>query len=97
MYQLLQTSRGRRRVPPPVSVATRLDPRLRGGGEEEEDFRLAVTESSSRRGMASGWLRFSLLFLGVFTLYCAASADNGGVKKMKMQFATGPLLKFQIW
>ncbi|KTF86627.1 hypothetical protein cypCar_00021721 [Cyprinus carpio] len=28
--------------------------------------------------------------------FCA-SADNGGVKKMKVQFATGPLLKFQIW
>ncbi|KAK2901254.1 hypothetical protein Q8A67_009369 [Cirrhinus molitorella] len=25
-----------------------------------------------------------------------ASADNSGVKKMKVQFATGPLLKFQI-
>ncbi|KTF96265.1 hypothetical protein cypCar_00021637 [Cyprinus carpio] len=23
--------------------------------------------------------------------------DNNGVKKMKVQFATGPLLKFQIW
>ncbi|CDQ69018.1 unnamed protein product [Oncorhynchus mykiss] len=45
--------------------------------------------------MAKRWLPFSLLFL-VLSLYCAASADNSGLKKMKMQFATGPLLKFQI-
>uniref|UniRef100_A0A3Q1G695 Selenoprotein T n=1 Tax=Acanthochromis polyacanthus TaxID=80966 RepID=A0A3Q1G695_9TELE len=42
------------------------------------------------------WLRFSLLALGVFSLCCATSGDSSGVKKMKMQFATGPLLKFQI-
>ncbi|CAB1317699.1 unnamed protein product [Coregonus sp. 'balchen'] len=47
--------------------------------------------------MAERWLPFSLIFLGVLSLYCAASADNSGIKKMKMQFATGPLLKFQIW
>ncbi|KAK9539148.1 hypothetical protein VZT92_004275 [Zoarces viviparus] len=43
------------------------------------------------------WLRFSLLVLGAFSLCCATSGDSSsGVKKMKMQFATGPLLKFQI-
>ncbi|TWW73951.1 Thioredoxin reductase-like selenoprotein T1a [Takifugu flavidus] len=47
--------------------------------------------------MAMKWLRFSLLTLGVFSLCCATAGDNSGVKKMKMQFATGPLLKFQIW
>ncbi|TNN55543.1 Selenoprotein T1a [Liparis tanakae] len=41
-------------------------------------------------------LRFSLLVLGLFSLCCATSGDGSGVKKMKMQFATGPLLKFQI-
>uniref|UniRef100_A0A667WQU0 Selenoprotein T n=1 Tax=Myripristis murdjan TaxID=586833 RepID=A0A667WQU0_9TELE len=35
--------------------------------------------------MAMKRLRFSLLFLGVFSLYCATLADNSGVKKMKMQ------------
>uniref|UniRef100_A0A8C2ZWZ5 Uncharacterized protein n=1 Tax=Cyclopterus lumpus TaxID=8103 RepID=A0A8C2ZWZ5_CYCLU len=44
-----------------------------------------------------GWLRFSLLVVGLFSLCCATSGDGNGVKKMKMQFATGPLLKFQIW
>uniref|UniRef100_G3PKY0 Selenoprotein T n=1 Tax=Gasterosteus aculeatus aculeatus TaxID=481459 RepID=G3PKY0_GASAC len=34
-------------------------------------------------------LRFSLLVLGIFSLCCAASGDSGGVKKMKLQFATG--------
>uniref|UniRef100_A0A4W5MPT4 Selenoprotein T n=1 Tax=Hucho hucho TaxID=62062 RepID=A0A4W5MPT4_9TELE len=47
--------------------------------------------------MAERWLPVSVIFLGVLSLYCAASADNSGIKKMKMQFATGPLLKFQIW
>lgn len=47
--------------------------------------------------MAMKWLRFMLLALGVFSLCCATAGDNSGVKKMKMQFATGPLLKFQIW
>uniref|UniRef100_H3DCR1 Selenoprotein T n=2 Tax=Tetraodon nigroviridis TaxID=99883 RepID=H3DCR1_TETNG len=46
--------------------------------------------------MAMKWLRFSLLILGVFSLCCAIAGDNSGVKKMKMQFTTGPLLKFQI-
>uniref|UniRef100_A0A3Q3ARN7 Selenoprotein T n=1 Tax=Kryptolebias marmoratus TaxID=37003 RepID=A0A3Q3ARN7_KRYMA len=41
-------------------------------------------------------LRFSLLALGLFSLCCATTGDSSGVKKMKMQFATGPLLKFQI-
>ncbi|MBN3308552.1 SELT protein, partial [Amia calva] len=40
-------------------------------------------------------LSFTLLFLGFFSLY-SASGDNVGGKKLKMQFATGPLLKFQI-
>ncbi|KPP69629.1 selenoprotein T-like [Scleropages formosus] len=49
------------------------------------------------------WPRFSacLLFVGLpligLLLACGASADSGGVKRLKMQFATGPLLKFQIW
>lgn len=47
--------------------------------------------------IAMKWLRFSLLVLGVFSLCCATAGDSSGVKKMKMQFATGPLLKFQIW
>lgn len=47
--------------------------------------------------MALKWLRFSLLVLGVFSLCCDTAGDTNGVKKMKMQFATGPLLKFQIW
>uniref|UniRef100_A0A3B3YDJ2 Selenoprotein T n=1 Tax=Poecilia mexicana TaxID=48701 RepID=A0A3B3YDJ2_9TELE len=42
------------------------------------------------------WLRFSLLVLGVFSLCCSTAGDSSGIKKMKMQFATGPLLKFQI-
>uniref|UniRef100_A0A3Q3MPW0 Selenoprotein T n=1 Tax=Labrus bergylta TaxID=56723 RepID=A0A3Q3MPW0_9LABR len=42
------------------------------------------------------WLRFSLLVLGVFSLCYGTSGDISGVKKMKMQFAAGPLLKFQI-
>lgn len=41
------------------------------------------------------WLPFSALLLWALCLH-SASADNNGVKKMKMQFATGPLLKFQI-
>uniref|UniRef100_A0A8C6PBA2 Uncharacterized protein n=1 Tax=Nothobranchius furzeri TaxID=105023 RepID=A0A8C6PBA2_NOTFU len=43
------------------------------------------------------WLRFALLALGLFSLCCATTGDSSGLKKMKMQFATGPLLKFQIW
>ncbi|KAL3055136.1 hypothetical protein OYC64_017942 [Pagothenia borchgrevinki] len=42
------------------------------------------------------WLQFSLLVVGLSSLLCASSGDNSGVKKMKMQFANGPLLKFQI-
>ncbi|KAL6104530.1 selenot [Pungitius sinensis] len=42
------------------------------------------------------WLRCSLLVLGVFSLCCATSGDHSGVKRMKLQFASGPLLKFQI-
>uniref|UniRef100_A0A8C1AMI2 Selenoprotein T n=1 Tax=Cyprinus carpio carpio TaxID=630221 RepID=A0A8C1AMI2_CYPCA len=41
------------------------------------------------------WLPLSVILLWACSLY-SASADNGGVKKMKVQFATGPLLKFQI-
>uniref|UniRef100_A0AAZ3NR47 Selenoprotein T n=2 Tax=Oncorhynchus TaxID=8016 RepID=A0AAZ3NR47_ONCTS len=41
--------------------------------------------------MAERWLPFSIIFLGVLSLYCAASADNSGIKKMKMQFATGTI------
>ncbi|ROK87092.1 Selenoprotein T1a [Anabarilius grahami] len=41
------------------------------------------------------WLLLSVVILWACSLY-SASADNNGVKKMKMQFATGPLLKFQI-
>ncbi|KAB5575242.1 hypothetical protein PHYPO_G00218560 [Pangasianodon hypophthalmus] len=39
---------------------------------------------------------FSLLLLCVLSLYHTA-ADNGSVKKLKMQYTAGPLLKFQIW
>uniref|UniRef100_A0A3B4APK6 Selenoprotein T n=1 Tax=Periophthalmus magnuspinnatus TaxID=409849 RepID=A0A3B4APK6_9GOBI len=46
--------------------------------------------------MAAKWLRLSLLLLGFCSLHHATSGDSSGVKKMKMQFATGPLLKFQI-
>jgi len=46
--------------------------------------------------MAMKWFRFSLLAFGVLALCCDTSGDSSGVKKMKMQFATGPLLKFQI-
>lgn len=42
------------------------------------------------------WLHLSVVILWACSLY-SASADNSGVKKMKVQFATGPLLKFQIW
>ncbi|KAI2667340.1 Thioredoxin reductase-like selenoprotein T1a [Labeo rohita] len=42
------------------------------------------------------WLPLSVIILWACSLY-SASADNNGVKKMKVQFATGPLLKFQIW
>uniref|UniRef100_A0A3Q4HDP4 Uncharacterized protein n=1 Tax=Neolamprologus brichardi TaxID=32507 RepID=A0A3Q4HDP4_NEOBR len=50
------------------------------------------------RGQYLGlWIRFSLLVLGVFSLCCATAGDSSGIKKMKMQFATGPLLRFQIW
>uniref|UniRef100_A0A671MRC4 Selenoprotein T n=1 Tax=Sinocyclocheilus anshuiensis TaxID=1608454 RepID=A0A671MRC4_9TELE len=41
------------------------------------------------------WLPLSVAILWACSLY-SASADNSGVKKMKVQFATGPLLKFQI-
>uniref|UniRef100_A0A8C2PWZ8 Selenoprotein T n=1 Tax=Cyprinus carpio TaxID=7962 RepID=A0A8C2PWZ8_CYPCA len=41
------------------------------------------------------WLPLSVILLWACSLY-SASAGNGGVKKMKVQFATGPLLKFQI-
>ncbi|KAK7158714.1 hypothetical protein R3I94_005143 [Phoxinus phoxinus] len=41
------------------------------------------------------WLPLSVIILWACTLY-SASADINGVKKMKMQFAAGPLLKFQI-
>uniref|UniRef100_A0A673J802 Selenoprotein T n=1 Tax=Sinocyclocheilus rhinocerous TaxID=307959 RepID=A0A673J802_9TELE len=41
------------------------------------------------------WLPLSVVILWACCLY-SASADNSGVKKMKVQFATGPLLKFQI-
>uniref|UniRef100_W5M178 Selenoprotein T n=1 Tax=Lepisosteus oculatus TaxID=7918 RepID=W5M178_LEPOC len=39
-------------------------------------------------------LSFAFLLLGLLALY-SASADHPG-KKLKMQFSTGPLLKFQI-
>uniref|UniRef100_A0A3P8WLF4 Selenoprotein T n=1 Tax=Cynoglossus semilaevis TaxID=244447 RepID=A0A3P8WLF4_CYNSE len=42
------------------------------------------------------WLRFTFLALGLFSLCCSSAGDSSGIKKMKMQFATGPLLKFQI-
>lgn len=66
----------------------------RRAGEEESHLRRSGAEFEQ---MAMKWLRFSLLALGVFSLCCATAGDNSGVKKMKMQFATGPLLKFQIW
>uniref|UniRef100_A0A0E9RC47 Uncharacterized protein n=1 Tax=Anguilla anguilla TaxID=7936 RepID=A0A0E9RC47_ANGAN len=45
--------------------------------------------------MEKRWLS-SLLFMCIFSLYCA-SADNGGVKKLKMLVCERDLLlKFQI-
>ncbi|KAG7229310.1 hypothetical protein INR49_012968 [Caranx melampygus] len=61
----------------------------------EHSRKLLVRKQTPER-IAMKWLRFSLLALGVFSLCCATSGDSSGVKKMKMQFATGPLLKFQI-
>uniref|UniRef100_A0A3P9KXA9 Selenoprotein T n=1 Tax=Oryzias latipes TaxID=8090 RepID=A0A3P9KXA9_ORYLA len=34
-------------------------------------------------------LRLSLLILGFFSLLCSTSGDSSGIKRMKMQFATG--------
>lgn len=61
-------------------------------GEEEPTSGGAELEPTAMK-----WLRFSVLVLGLFSLCCPTAGDSSGVKRMKMQFATGPLLKFQIW
>lgn len=79
-------------------------PRIRGKGGTNEWRNVQINsplrlreKKQTPEQMAMKWLRFSLLVLGVFSLCCATAGDTSGVKKMKMQFATGPLLKFQIW
>lgn len=54
-------------------------------------------------GGSAGWVEMRLLLLLLVAASAVvrsdASTNLGGVpsKRLKMQYATGPLLKFQIW
>lgn len=58
----------------------------------------AVCSVSMRAAEVAGWGKMRLLLLLLVAAVAVALNQPGGVpsKRLKMQYATGPLLKFQI-
>lgn len=78
--------------------------RLRGGDQFPAPARLRAACGLSVRAVeVAGSFKMRLLLLLLVAASAVvrsdASANLGGVpgKRLKMQYATGPLLKFQIW
>ena len=89
----------------PASLVDLGGSRLRGGDQFSAPARLwAGCGLSVRAAEVAGSFKMRLLLLLLVAASAVVRSDasanlGGGVpgKRLKMQYATGPLLKFQIW